>query len=90
MNFFVDHFQRNREELVDSYTVKTYIDNIFKNSLEESLAEIHKQQQNILRNRKKIHKTGSSMDKIWEDSDLFSANGCAYALALMLLKKLDQ
>lgn len=34
---------RNREELIESYTVKKYIDNIFKDKLEESLAEIKKQ-----------------------------------------------
>lgn len=42
------------KEVVNSFSVKRYIDNVFKNKLEESLLFIQNNQANILRNNQKI------------------------------------
>jgi len=72
---------------LDSFTGKKYVDNIFQNKLEESLVLIQKHQKNILRSREKENKTGETSDEIWKESDLFTADGCCYALALFLFNK---
>lgn len=63
---------------------------MFKNKLEECFAEIQRQQSNILRSKKKLKQTGECMDPVWQDSDLFTSSGCAYALALMLFRKIEE
>lgn len=80
----------NKEQIITSFTIKSYIDNVFKNKLEECFAEIQKQQKNITRSKKKLKQTGECMDQTWQDSDLFTSNGCVYALALMLFKKIEE
>ena len=41
---------------------------------------------NLLRSREKQNNTGESRDLDWKESDLFTAKGCCYALATILLK----
>ena len=77
-------------DLLNSFSTKQYIDDIFKNKLEESLVLIEKHQANIIRfNKKKELETGSD-EKIWDESDLFTAEGCSYALAKFLFQKKDE
>lgn len=54
----------------------------------ESLALIKKHQKNVQRTMKKVQETGESLDPIWEDSNLFTAEGCRFALALLLFQKI--
>jgi len=77
-----------KDKICENFSIKNYLLNIFESTVEDGLNTIDKERANINRHKQKIEQTGSSLDKVWSDSDLFTSEGSAYALALFLYNKL--
>jgi len=77
-----------KDKICESFLQKKYLLNIFDSTVEEGLYTIETERANIMRNRQKIDQTGGSLDTVWKDSNLFTSEGSAYALALFLYNKL--
>lgn len=70
---------------------RRYIDNIFKSKVEESLVEIERLRSSTQRFHSKSKATGRKPnEQVWTQSDLMTAQGSVYALAVLLLKKLEE
>lgn len=82
--------QRDKYEIRDNFLTRRYIDNVFKSKVEESMVEIERMRNSMKRHQRKIGTTGSSDDQVWSYSDLFTAQGSIFALAALLLKKLEE
>lgn len=70
--------------------VRRYIENIFKCKVEESMAEIERLRKSLKRYDQKTEISGNNFDKVWRKSDLFTAQGSIFALAVLLLDKIDE
>lgn len=74
-------------EIRNNFLTRRFIDNVFKYKVEECMVEIDRLRNSIKRHEKKKELTGESSDKIWDKSDLFTAQGTVFALAYLLLRK---
>jgi hypothetical protein len=54
------------------------------------MVEIERMRNSIKRYESKVTHTGTSMDHTWQHSDLFTAQGSIFALAVLLLRKLEE
>lgn len=81
--------EMDKMEIRDGFLTRRYIDNIFKYKVEECMVEIDRMRNTIKRHEKKKELTGKSHDKIWDKSNLFTAQGSIFALAYLLLRKME-
>ncbi len=81
---------RDKPEVRENLLTRRYIDNIFKNKVEESMVEIERMRSSFKRHQRKLEATGTSTDAVWNHSDLFTAQGSIFALAVLLLQKLEE
>jgi hypothetical protein len=79
---------REKDKICESFLYKKYLLNIFNSTVEEGLYTIETERANIMRNRQKVDQAGGSLDTVWKDSNLFTSEGSAYALACILYNKL--
>ena len=59
----------------------------FQDRIENGLFMIEKERRRVSRNQRKREIGCDTDDAVWDESDLFTVEGCCYALALYLLKQ---
>lgn len=77
------------QEIRSNFLTRRFIDNVFKHKVEQCVVEINRMRNSIVRRDRKIRETGSCTDAVWDKSDLFTAQGTIFALAYLLLRKLE-